>query len=324
MLSLLNNIYKMGYRMKDKLKNEIKNEKKKLSKMSFGKKVEYIFDYYKFYIIGVVIAVVIVTSVVRTWINNKPLAFYGMFLNGSGTEMSISAEDMEKEFADYAGIDDGEQKVVIDTTASFNPNVNSQFSMAENAKITALFASHDLDAMVIDPGVFTYYALNGAFLDLRQVLQPADFNEYVTAGKIYYIDGAVQKMMAELDADTSSIEEKATEKDAGYKATESEDTKVAKDNVASETDESLDEMSQFAADLMGLSDVISRDDFEIPDPANMKEPIPVGIILDKDDALISTGYFDRTVPIFGVPAVSDRKNLSIKFLDFLEGGLINN
>ncbi len=320
MLSLLNNFYKIGQVMNDKLKNEIKNEKKKLSRMSFGQKIEYIFDYYKFYIIGAVIAVLIVTSVVRTWINNKPLAFYAMFLNGAGTEMAVSAQDMEKQFADYADIDDGAQNVVIDTTASFNPNVNSQFSMAENAKITALFASHDLDAMVIDPGVFTYYALNGAFLDLRQVLQPAEFNEYVTAGKVYYIDGVVQKMMAQADDGTIASDDGAQDKVSDSDMTTgSEDKKVNSDTALAETDESLDEMEQFAADLMGMADVISREDFVMPEPGKMSDPIPVGIILTDGEMMSSTGYFDRTVPIFGIPVVSDRKEISLRFLDFLEG-----
>jgi len=319
MLSLLNNFYKMGQVMNGKLKNEIKNEKKKLSRMSLGQKIEYIFDYYKFYIIGAVIAVLIVTSVVRTWVNNKPLGFYAMFLNGAGTEITVSGQDMEKQFADYANIDDGAQNVVIDTTASFNPNVNSQFSMAENAKITALFASHDLDAMVIDPSVFTYYALNGAFLDLRQVLQPAEFNEYVTAGKIYYIDGAVQKMMAQSDDDAIASDDGAQDKvSEGDRTTVSQDKKINSDAATAETVESLDEMEQFAADLMGMPDVISREDFVMPDPDKMAEPVPVGIILTEGEMMSSTGYFDRTVPIFGIPVVSDRKDISLRFLDFLE------
>ncbi len=290
--------------MKEELKKEIKKEKKKLSKMSFGQKIEYIFDYYKFPIIGVIISAILIVSVVNTWLNNKPLAFYAMFLNGTGSGAMTASEDMEREFADFAGIDDGAHNVVIDTTASFNPNVNSQFSMAENAKIAALFASHDLDAMVIDPGVFTYYALSKAFADLRTVLPEEEFREYEAEGKLYYIDAETQRKMAELDA--GDIAESDYEKEVAAMG-------------SSETDETLGEMEQLAAEIMGEPDVIAREDFVMPDPDKMEDPIPVGIVVDDFDKINSSGYFGETVPVFGIPAVSDRKDEALRFLDYLKG-----
>lgn len=337
--------------MKEELKKELKKEKKKLARMSFGQKIEYIFDYYKFPIIGVVVAVALIVSVVNTWLNNKPLAFYAMFLNGVGTGTVTASEEMEQQFADYAGIDDGATNVVIDTTASFNPNVNSQFSMAENAKIAALFASHDLDAMIIDPGVFTYYALSKAFADLRTVLPEEEFREYESQGKIYYIDAATQRKMAELDAgdiaesdhereiaamgkgETEDAAAKNGEKASGAAESgeanatgadlvELEGKDGSQDAEGEKTiskDETLGEMEQLAAEIMGEPDVIAREDFVMPDPDKMEDPIPVGIVVDDFEKIASSGYFAETVPVFGIPAVSDRRDVAIQFLEYLKG-----
>ena len=308
--------------MNEKLKSEIKNEKKKLSRMTFGQKAEYIFEYYKFPIIVTVVVIVLVVSILKTLINNKPLGFYAMFLNGSGQEMSIGADELEKRFAEYAEIDGGKEKVVIDTTASFNPNVNSQYTMAQNAKITALFASHDLDAMVIDPGVFTYYALSGAFADLREVLSEDEFRKLEEENKIYYIDDDIRKKMKSIEAgeiDAYSSESGRTEEKDKVDSdqTSGENIDAVRNDVDAE--ETLDEMEQFASDLMGKPDVVAREEFEVPNPDRMKEPIPVGIIVTDTKIISDGGFFAATVPVFGVPVVSDRKDIAIKFLDFLEG-----
>ena len=309
--------------MNEKLKSEIQNEKKKLSRMTFGQKAEYIFEYYKFPIIVTLVVIILVVSVLRTLINNKPLGFYAMFLNGSGQEMSIGADELEKRFSEYAAIDGGKEKVVIDTTASFNPNVNSQYTMAQNAKITALFASHDLDAMIIDPGVFTYYALSGAFEDLRDVLSEEEFQRYKEENKIYYIDGDIQKKMKSLEAgeidaynaETGETEEEDSDKNDGD---QSSDGNVGTEGISGDSEETLDEMEQFAADLMGKPEVVAREGFEVPDPGKMKEPIPVGIIVTDTRLISDGGFFASTVPVFGIPVVSDRKEIAIKFLDFLD------
>ena len=44
-------------------RDELQKEKKKLSRLSFGEKLQYIFDYYKFWILGVVVLVGLVWSV---------------------------------------------------------------------------------------------------------------------------------------------------------------------------------------------------------------------------------------------------------------------
>ena len=308
--------------MNEKLKNEIKNEKKKLSRMTFGQKAEYIFEYYKFPIIVTLVVIILVVSVLKTLINNKPLGFYAMFLNGSGQEMSIGADELEKRFAEYAEIDGGKEKVVIDTTASFNPNVNSQYTMAQNAKITALFASHDLDAMVIDPGVFTYYALSGAFSDLREVLSEEEFRRYEEANKIYYIDGYIKEKMKSIEAgeiDAYSSESGRTEEKDKVDSDQTSGENIDSGKNDGDSEETLDEMEQFAADLMGKPDVVDREEFEVPDPEKMKDPIPVGIIVTDTKIISDGGFFAATVPVFGVPVVSDRKDIALKFLDFLEG-----
>lgn len=181
-------------------RDELQKEKKKLSRLSFGEKLQYIFDYYKFWILGVVVLVGLVWSVGSTILHNKPTGFYAMLLNAGGMDLSGQADEAAgTAFAEAAGLDDTKQKILVDTSATFNPNDQSQFSMAQNAKIAALYQSHEIDVMVADPGVFTYYALNGSFVDLRDVLDDETLAGYEAAGQVYYIDQHVQELLDQTD-----------------------------------------------------------------------------------------------------------------------------
>lgn len=352
------------------LREDFEKEKKKLSRLSFGGKLQYIFDYYKFWILGVGVLIGLVWSVGSTILHNKPTGFYAMLLNAGGTDLSGQADEAAgAAFAEAAGLDDEKQKIIVDTSATFNPNDQSQFSMAQNAKIAALYQSHDIDAMVADPGVFTYYALNGSFVDLRDVLDDETLAAYEAAGQVYYIDQHVQELLDQTDygdleemslgadetianSDTlrksdassdanaetsaaaateeqaagdaqaagtdSAAEERLATADAGNSAGEEAKAGVETSADASATSETLDEMSAFAANLMGLATVQPREDFVMPDPAKMQKPIPVGIVLTDAPWLEENALYQKTTPIFGFAVKSERQDAAKSFLEFVQ------
>lgn len=309
-------------------RDELQKEKKKLSRLSFGGKLQYIFDYYKFWILGAVVLIGLVWSVGSTILHNKPTGFYAMLLNAGGTDLSGQADEAAgAAFAEAAGLDDEKQKIIVDTSATFNPNDQSQFSMAQNAKIAALYQSHDIDAMVADPGVFTYYALNGSFVDLRDVLDDETLAAYEAAGQVYYIDQHVQELLdqtdyGELEEMSLGADETIANSDTLRKSDASSDANAETSDDAStavdSTSETLDEMSAFAANLMGLATVQPREDFVMPDPAKMQKPIPVGIVLTNAPWLAENALYQKTTPIFGFAVKSERQDAAKSFLKFLE------
>lgn len=334
-------------------RDELQKEKKKLSRLSFGEKLQYIFDYYKFWILGVVVLVGLVWSVGSTILHNKPTGFYAMLLNAGGTDLSGQADEAAgAAFAEAAGLDDTKQKILVDTSATFNPNDQSQFSMAQNAKIAALYQSHEIDVMVADPGVFTYYALNGSFVDLRDVLDDETLAGYEASGQVYYIDQHVQELLDQTDygdldemslgadetiANSDTLRKPDASSDAGAEtsAAAATDAQAAAAEEMSEhqtdaeqstgaaasdnkTAETLDEMSAFAANLMGLATVQPREEFVMPDPAKMQKPIPVGIVLTDAPWLEENALYQKTTPIFGFAVKSERQDAAKSFLKFLE------
>lgn len=306
------------------LRDELQKEKKKLSRLSFGEKLQYIFDYYKFWILGAVVLIGLVWSIGSTILHNKPTGFYAMLLNAGGQDLSGQADEAAgAAFAEAAGLDDEKQKIIVDTSATFNPNDQSQFSMAQNAKIGALYQAHEIDVMVADPGVFTYYALNGSFVDLRDVLDDETLAAYETAGQVYYIDQHLQELLdqtdyGDLEEMSLGADETIANSDTLRKSEASTDANAETSDDASSTSETLDEMSAFAANLMGLASVQPREDFVMPDPAKMQKPIPVGIVLSDAPWLEENALYQKTTPIFGFAVKSERQDAARSFLEFLE------
>lgn len=289
------------------LKEEWLKEKKKLSRMTWGQKIEYIIEYYKFWILGIVLVVGVLTSVISTIVSHKPNGFYAMMLNaGSGNE-TANPEQISKEFGEVAGIDTNQYDVTIDASESYNPHANSEFTMAMTARISGLFATHGLDVMVEDPTVFYYYVVNGAYTDLREIYQPEDLERY--KDRIYYVDEAeIERIHRETDealAEGKVPEDPGNGNGAGETATE---------ETNGETSDSLQE---YATGIMGTPTLISREDFHMPDPETMEKPVPVGLVLTDSPKLSAWGYYRNTVPILGFPADTLHQSEAKQYVDWL-------
>lgn len=61
----------------------------------------------------------------------------------------------------------------------------------------------------------------------------------------------------------------------------------------------------------------SREDFKLPDPTSMKDPIPVGVILSDSTYLKDNSLYQKTVPIFGFTNTGKHGNRAKDLLTIL-------
>ncbi|SDH74097.1 hypothetical protein SAMN05421493_103194 [Pseudobutyrivibrio sp. 49] len=74
------------------VKKSLKGEKKKLSQMTFGQKLEYIWEYYKFHIIVALLIVGAITWGVHHALTYVQYKFYGMIINSSQYNEKVADE----------------------------------------------------------------------------------------------------------------------------------------------------------------------------------------------------------------------------------------
>ena len=156
-------------------KERLHEEAAKLKEMSFKDKFWYIWEYYKFPIIGVIIAVFLVGSIGSAMYNNRfDTALSCAVLNSRYDSEALTVDQYFNEgFRAFIGLDEN-TKIDVDYSMSptFDESAMNEYSYAELAKLTAMISSKGLDVMIGRPDVIDHYGEMDGFLNLEEALPP--------------------------------------------------------------------------------------------------------------------------------------------------------
>ena len=156
-------------------KERLHEEAAKLKEMSFKDKFWYIWEYYKFPINGVIIAVFLVGSIGSAMYNNRfDTALSCAVLNSRYDSDALTVDQYFNEgFRAFIGLDEN-TKIDVDYSMSptFDESAMNEYSYAELAKLTAMISSKGLDVMIGRPDVIDHYGEMDGFLNLEEALPP--------------------------------------------------------------------------------------------------------------------------------------------------------
>lgn len=148
---------------------------KTFRQLDFSGKTHYIWDYYKWwFIFGFVFLLIAAVTIPSLIENHKESALYAVFVNTQILDQESTT--LMDDFVEYADIDMDGKRITLDTSLIINRNRPDQLSMQSNQKLLALFSSKTPDVVVCDDENFQFYAEQGAFKSLEEVL-PADLFE---------------------------------------------------------------------------------------------------------------------------------------------------
>ena len=165
------------------LMDEFKEEREAIKNASFKERFSYFWCYYKWHVIGTIIAIAVVGSFVYQYITHKENAFYVVVLNSYAYP---SAQDYTDNLAEIFELDTSKEQVLFDTSVYVDFKSNDQRTMTSAQKIIVYMASNELDLMISDTKSLEYYLYNDTFLDLTTVLTPEQVEKY--KDRFYYID----------------------------------------------------------------------------------------------------------------------------------------
>ena len=260
---------------------EIREQQKKLKGQGLKAHLEYFWEYYKIHTLVAIFVIILLSMLIHDIRNNKPYGFYAEMLNAG---MSSAEDTLEQGFAEYGQIDTSKYSCFIDTSASFDLSIISETTIATSQKIMANIAGGDLDILTANSDIFTYYANQQVFNDLRDVLTAEQLAKYEDL--FVYID-------------QSYID---------YLNSEAYQTYVS-------TGE-FDSSNKYAV----MADAYNKN-FTTPntDPSKMENPVPVGVRLDGSAKLAESGAYTmtNTIPVAGVVVNTKRPELAVAFLEYL-------
>ena len=180
------------------LMDEFKEERENIKNQTFKKRISYFWMYYKWYVLGGILAAAVLISLISGFLNRTNYALYGAMINGIPFETEQAFLD---DFMDYAGIDKDKNAVAFNTSLSFEGN-----AIGTAEFITVYIAARDLDVIAGDPDSFSRYAYSSVYLDLSEALDAKTIAALSQAGRLYYIDRAVADKIDELQNTNQSAE----------------------------------------------------------------------------------------------------------------------
>lgn len=178
---------------------EIAALRKSFREMDTAHKAEYIYMYYKWYIlIGLVVLAIIGSTVHRQLTHREPVLFVGLANVTVGPEMEAALTDG---FLEYAGIGLRKNQVLPYTGMylSADPATeNHQYAYASRMKVMAASQAQRLDVMILNREAFDLLSRSGYLMDLSGL--PDALKPYLIENDVVLEDNSIEVQLNEADA----------------------------------------------------------------------------------------------------------------------------
>ena len=280
------------------MRDEVRRERAKLKGKGVKAHLEYFWEYYKIQTALAVIAAALVIGFLYTRVTAKDTAFEAVLINSSAAvDTDTAVNGAGKSFAEYAGIDTSKYDCFIDNTLSLSSDrMSGQYDYTTIMKLAAQMAAQQIDVMVANPSTFQYYAQSSSFADLRKLYSEDELKKWKDEGLLWYVDGKVIEELEEEDAFTESEEE----------------------TTAAATEESLEEQTAAQQEAaQAAAEAEHAENYAMPDPDSMGDPIPVGVAVTNAPYLKDNGFYGDTVAIAGIVVNTKHTDMAEQFLSYL-------
>lgn len=140
-----------------------------MSGMTWGKRLGYIWDYYKpllAALLGIIIAINLGVTIYRNLQLVDVLQVY--MVNSNALE--VDTEEMAAEFGEYIGGLKKNEVVTIDTSLIEDEDDVSQYSMASQVKLMALTSGGGIDILILEEDVYQQYLEEGMIQSIDSIL----------------------------------------------------------------------------------------------------------------------------------------------------------
>jgi hypothetical protein len=170
------------------MKKQASEELEKIKNLHGFRKIEYIFDYYKWYFVGAIVAVVVIAAFAHMiWDGNRPYRLRVCAVLNTDD----SCQDWFDSFEEKLTADgkSGAFKAIL----GLNFNESDQYSYVEEAEVMAYVDSKRFDVAVCNEDLYRFLLAESACLTLDTAL-PADMaDELMASGKLLYDSANLQE-----------------------------------------------------------------------------------------------------------------------------------
>lgn len=164
------------------VRDEIKEQTDKFKDMNKSQKADYIWAYYKWWILGALAIVFITVSVITTVVeNSKPEYISVMFLNSTADNGGVMIT-VGNEFLDKHGVAQKEYRSNFDYATFLDNNYANQQSMAGQIKLISMYQAGQVDIVCAPDEVLEGSGDVGGYGNFEEILPDGMLDKLIQKG----------------------------------------------------------------------------------------------------------------------------------------------
>ena len=145
--------------------------------LTFERKLEYLWDYYKFHFLSALVILALLIGSFFIWQeNSKPVILNGYLLNTNwGDDL---AAELLKDFADAKGYDLDQGNAYFNSSVYIDADIKDQMSTVAYTKVMTDLDMKEIDFFFCNQEMFQYFGEKETFLDLSQNMPEEFLNKF--------------------------------------------------------------------------------------------------------------------------------------------------
>ena len=183
---------------KEEQREKRKQERQKIASLHGKKRLQYLWDYYKVWLVFLAIAIVavnIAVTIVRGLMTKTLLQ-----VSALSADYSATGDQMQKDFSSYIGGLKKHEELSFDLSIDLHPGAVTQAEQVADVKLQVQVSSGTLDVVLVPDYAFSYIQQRGMLMSLDDVLSPDEIETYGKAGDLAYASAPDLQALSEQDA----------------------------------------------------------------------------------------------------------------------------
>ena len=183
---------------KEEQREKRRQERQKIASLHGKKRLQYLWDYYKVWLVFLAIAIVavnIAVTIVRGLMTKTLLQ-----VSALSADYSATGDQMQKDFSSYIGGLKKHEELSFDLSIDLHPGAVTQAEQVADVKLQVQVSSGTLDVVLVPDYAFSYIQQRGMLMSLDDVLSPEEIETYGKAGDLAYASTPDLQALSEQDA----------------------------------------------------------------------------------------------------------------------------
>ena len=186
-----------------KLKKRLAADRQILKTLNREERLLFIWDYYKIPILSVAVTLVLLVSVLVSWLGRKDVAMYAVFVNSDVTVVEARPELLDHLLVE-AGVDMEGKTIDITADLTLGRDYSNETDGQTIQILASLFGISGLDVFAAEQATFERYAVQDAFVDLSLFLEP-ELLEKTGCAPYRYVNGEGREIVGGIVLKAGSV-----------------------------------------------------------------------------------------------------------------------